>query len=104
MGPTLRNTEADSALHQAELAIVTKGIKESEKKSIGSLDQGVPTDFAGPFEWVDEHRLRSVGAGVHNGRGRGNPLRRKRMVFLPLSQSNCPCVFCSYRANGTDDA
>lgn len=52
MGPTIRNTESDSALHQHELAIVTKGLKESEKKAIGSLDRGVPTDFAGPFVWV----------------------------------------------------
>ena len=52
MGPTIRNTEADSLLHQRELALVTKGIKESEKKAIGGLTRGVATDFAGPFEWV----------------------------------------------------
>lgn len=52
MGPAPRNTEADSTLHHRELAIVTKGISESEKKMLGSLTRGVPTDFAGPFEWV----------------------------------------------------
>jgi len=52
MGPTLRNTEADSTLHHRELAIVTKGISSSEKKMMGSLARGVPTDFPGPFEWV----------------------------------------------------
>ena len=52
MGPTLRNTESDSAEHQRELAVVTKGLKESEKHGIGGLTRGVPTDLAGPFEWV----------------------------------------------------
>ena len=52
LGPTIRNTETDSVEHQRELAIVTKGLNESEKQGIGGLDQGRPTDFAGPFEWV----------------------------------------------------
>jgi YidC/Oxa1 family membrane protein insertase len=52
LGPTVRNTESDSVLHQRELAIVTKGIKESEKHVIGGLSRAAPTDLAGPFEWV----------------------------------------------------
>ncbi|HKP31031.1 MAG TPA: membrane protein insertase YidC [Gemmatimonadales bacterium] len=52
LGPTVRNSESDSALHQRELAIVTKGVKESEKHAIGSLSRAAPTDLAGPFEWV----------------------------------------------------
>jgi YidC/Oxa1 family membrane protein insertase len=52
MGPTIRNTETDSVEHQRELAIVTKGLRDSEKQGIGGLDRGTPTDFAGPFEWV----------------------------------------------------
>jgi YidC/Oxa1 family membrane protein insertase len=52
LGPTIRNTETDSVEHQRELAIVTKGLNESEKQGLGGLDQGTPTDFAGPFEWV----------------------------------------------------
>jgi YidC/Oxa1 family membrane protein insertase len=52
MGPTVRNTESDSVSHQQELAIVTKGLKESEKHGIGGLTRGVPTDLPGPFEWV----------------------------------------------------
>ena len=52
LGPTLRNTESDSVEHQRELAIVTKGLKESEKQGIGGLSRERPNDFAGPFEWV----------------------------------------------------
>ena len=52
MGPTVRNTESDSVLHQRELAIVTKGLKESEKHTLGGLSRAAPTDLAGPFEWV----------------------------------------------------
>ncbi len=52
LGPTLRNTEADSGQHMTELSLVTKGISQSEKKAFGSLSRGVATDFAGPFEWV----------------------------------------------------
>jgi YidC/Oxa1 family membrane protein insertase len=52
LGPTVRNTESDSVMHQRELAIVTKGIKESEKHTLGGLSREAPTDLAGPFEWV----------------------------------------------------
>ena len=52
LGPTVRNTESDSVLHQRELAIVTKGLKESEKHTLGGLSRAAPTDLAGPFEWV----------------------------------------------------
>lgn len=52
LGPTLRNTESDSLLHQTELAIVTKGVAESEKTRFQSLDRDVTTEFNGPFDWV----------------------------------------------------
>ena len=49
MGPTLRNTEADSTEHQRELAVVTKAIKESENAwRRAASSRGRPTDFAGP--------------------------------------------------------
>ncbi len=52
MGPGLSNTESDSAEHQRELALVTKGASESEKTRFGSLSREAPRDFPGPFEWV----------------------------------------------------
>ncbi|MBS1240812.1 MAG: Membrane protein oxaA [Gemmatimonadetes bacterium] len=52
LGEGLRNTESDSVEHYREAAIVTKGLSESEKHALASLDAGVATTFPGPFEWV----------------------------------------------------
>jgi hypothetical protein len=48
LGPTVRNTESDSLLHQRELAIVTKGLKESEKHTLGGLSRAAPHRLADP--------------------------------------------------------
>ena len=52
LGEGLRNTEVDSVEHYREAAVVTKGLKESEKHPIASLAQGSATTYPGPFEWV----------------------------------------------------
>lgn len=52
LGEGLRNSEVDSVEHYREAAIITKGLKESEKHPIAGLDAGVATTYAGPFEWV----------------------------------------------------
>jgi YidC/Oxa1 family membrane protein insertase len=52
LGEGLRNTESDSVEHFREAAIVTKGLSESEKHALASLDAGVATTYAGPFEWA----------------------------------------------------
>ncbi|HET9512381.1 MAG TPA: membrane protein insertase YidC, partial [Gemmatimonadales bacterium] len=52
LGPGIANVESDSVEHQTNLAIVTKGARESEKKNFSSLEREAPTELGGPFQWV----------------------------------------------------
>lgn len=51
VGPTIRNTEADSAEHMRNLGVVTKQA-DTELLRFSSLKPGVPRVLSGPFEWV----------------------------------------------------
>jgi YidC/Oxa1 family membrane protein insertase len=51
MGPTLANTEADSAENRRALALVTKH-NETERMDFSSLEPGVSKTVSGPFEWA----------------------------------------------------
>ncbi len=51
MGPTIRNTEADSVEHTRNLGVVTKQ-SDTELLRFGSLDPGESRILTGPFEWV----------------------------------------------------
>lgn len=51
MGPTIRNTEADSVEHMRNLGVVTKQ-SDTELLRFSSLDPGEPRILTGPFEWV----------------------------------------------------
>jgi YidC/Oxa1 family membrane protein insertase len=51
MGPTLRNTEADSNENHRALAIVTKH-RETERTDLSGLKPGEPKMVSGPLEWA----------------------------------------------------
>lgn len=51
MGPTIRNTEADSVEHTRNLGVVTKQ-SDTELLRFSSLDPGESRILTGPFEWV----------------------------------------------------
>jgi YidC/Oxa1 family membrane protein insertase len=51
MGPTIANTEADSAENRRALALVTKH-NETERTDFSGLKPGEPKTVSGPFEWA----------------------------------------------------
>jgi YidC/Oxa1 family membrane protein insertase len=51
MGPTLRNTEADSNENHRALALVTKH-SETERTDLAGLKPGEPKTVSGPLEWA----------------------------------------------------
>jgi YidC/Oxa1 family membrane protein insertase len=51
MGPTLRNTEADSNENHRALALVTKHT-ETERTDLAGLKPGEPKTVGGPLEWA----------------------------------------------------
>jgi YidC/Oxa1 family membrane protein insertase len=51
MGPTLANTEADSAENRRALALVTKH-SETERLDFSGLEPGESKTVSGPFEWA----------------------------------------------------
>ncbi|MFQ5702859.1 MAG: membrane protein insertase YidC [Gemmatimonadales bacterium] len=51
LGPRLRLVEADSVWDYRNYAVVTKA-NSPERTKFGSLTDGVPRPFSGPFEWV----------------------------------------------------
>ncbi len=51
MGPTIRNTEADSLEHMRNLGVVTKQ-SDTDLLRFSSLDRGESRILTGPFEWV----------------------------------------------------
>jgi YidC/Oxa1 family membrane protein insertase len=51
MGPTIANTEADSAENRRALALVTKH-NETERTDFSGLEPGEPKVISGPLEWA----------------------------------------------------
>ena len=51
MGPTIRNTEADSNENRHALALVTKH-DETERTDFSGLEPGEPKTISGPLEWA----------------------------------------------------
>jgi hypothetical protein len=51
MGPTIANTEADSAENHRALALVTKH-DETERTDFSGLEPGEPKVVSGPLEWA----------------------------------------------------
>src|SRR4051812_15843860 len=51
MGPTLRNTEADSTENHRALALVTKH-SDTERTDLAGLKPGEPKTVSGPLEWA----------------------------------------------------
>jgi YidC/Oxa1 family membrane protein insertase len=51
LGPTLKNTEADSNENHRALALVTKH-SETERTDLGGLKPGEPRTVSGPLEWA----------------------------------------------------